>query len=208
MKTNSVEEKKKELIKERDRIQEKLQYDYTTLGAWICTHVDFPVEGGPHADYSHLINEINKNNQFHELLLHVGIETRKMDEIKKTIAELELLKICPTCGNVVEDDERFCAKCGARLFDKMINADENICPQCGRTKKGDSSFCVYCGYKFDDAYGDEPAEADDASVTEPGEAGGEDNETFAGGKRFCIQCGTELPEDVLFCHICGCRQPE
>lgn len=47
---------------------------------------------------------------------------------------------CSNCGNLIEDDSKFCPNCGTKLIKGPIK-----CSKCGGINKSDSKFCSYCG---------------------------------------------------------------
>ena len=49
---------------------------------------------------------------------------------------------CSNCGEKIEDNEKFCAKCGNEL------ADAKKCEKCGVLNKKDSNNCTACGEKL------------------------------------------------------------
>lgn len=49
--------------------------------------------------------------------------------------------VCPACGAVNQPKNKFCDKCGVKLF--------KICPSCGAKQEGDDAFCGECGAKLD-----------------------------------------------------------
>ncbi|MCQ2977732.1 MAG: zinc ribbon domain-containing protein [archaeon] len=73
-----------------------------------------------------------------------------------------MLKICPNCGNEVEENFKFCEKCGTKLINNIEqnkeektqdNIEENKnkaairCPIC-KTKIENEKFCPTCGQKI------------------------------------------------------------
>ena len=46
-------------------------------------------------------------------------------------------KPCPYCGEMVEEDDKFCPACGKPLA--------HACPACGTTVEADNKFCPECG---------------------------------------------------------------
>ena len=187
MASRIIEEKKSKLTSEEKQIQEKMQSDCTTLGWLIATNVECPSEADTDIDFTDLIKDKEQHGQFNELLISIKNAAARLDDIKKEVEELDSLKTCPKCGNIVGEGELFCASCGERLVKIVENADENVCPQCGKPKKSEGAFCVFCGFKFG---GQEPPKIEVAK------------------ERTCVKCGAKLPDDVVFCHICGTKQPE
>ena len=52
---------------------------------------------------------------------------------------MENEKICPKCGARADGDSAFCAKCGAKMDEKIF------CHECGAEVKPGSEFCQACG---------------------------------------------------------------
>ena len=187
MASSIIEEKKALLADEEKDLKEKIRADYATLGCLVSANVICPADQKEDVDFSDLNKNEEQHTQLNELLISIKNASVRLEDIKKEVTELDSLKTCSKCGNIVGDDELFCANCGERLIKAVENADDSICPQCGKPKKSEGAFCVFCGFKF---AGNEPVK-----IEMPKE-------------RTCVQCGERLPDDVLFCHICGTRQPE
>lgn len=67
---------------------------------------------------------------------HAGLEAEfdmitemfsEIGQIKKQIAALKGLQECPSCRAQVDENARFCPKCGAKLEDPWTIEDEDIC---------------------------------------------------------------------------------
>lgn len=185
MAANKIEEKRGALDSEEKALREKIESNYAALGRMIATNVECPREVQENVDFAGLWKDSTIQRKINKLLISIDKDSLKREEIKKEIEKLKSIKTCPKCGNIVGEDELFCAECGERLPD--ADYDDTVCPQCGKPRKGDGAFCVFCGFKF--------------GVKEP-------EKSEAAKERTCVKCGTKLPEDVLFCHICGYRQPE
>ena len=54
---------------------------------------------------------------------------------------LDVNKYCPHCGDVIDEDELFCNKCGANL------RENKIC-ECGTQNEVDDEYCRKCGKKL------------------------------------------------------------
>ena len=52
-------------------------------------------------------------------------------------------KVCPSCGNRVAADAKFCPNCG------QAQPQAKFCPECGARCEAGSKFCVNCGKKLD-----------------------------------------------------------
>ena len=52
---------------------------------------------------------------------------------------LDTNKYCPYCNDIVEENEKFCSKCGKPLL------KEKICAKCGTKNELDDKYCRECG---------------------------------------------------------------
>ena len=59
-------------------------------------------------------------------------------------AEMEPQCTCPTCGNPVTLDMRFCQMCGDNLA--SLKERYKVCPSCGFYYPAGSNFCERCGH--------------------------------------------------------------
>ncbi len=135
----------------------------------------------------------------------------KIRQWKRELEELKNARVCPRCGIIVQEDELFCFACGERLLKDAVSADDDVCPQCGKPRKeDDAAFCVFCGYRFgqmEEPESDVKSGVDDGGIATEN-AQEEDPLPPEPRVRRCVNCGEVLEDDVLFCHICGFRQPE
>ena len=58
------------------------------------------------------------------------------DAVREGVQGVEK-KPCPYCGEMVEEDDKFCPACGKPLT--------HACPACGTTVEADDKFCPECG---------------------------------------------------------------
>ncbi len=66
--------------------------------------------------------------------------------------------ICPDCGNIGENGEKFCSQCGSELVMKItctscgadIEDDHNFCPKCGAELKIETFECPSCGTEIEE----------------------------------------------------------
>ena len=66
--------------------------------------------------------------------------------------------ICKNCGQEINENIKFCPKCGTQIEMEENNSDENMipetspegrekfCPNCGKEIDDHSKFCGHCGY--------------------------------------------------------------
>ena len=67
-------------------------------------------------------------------------------------------KMCPSCGNTLDDNQKFCSVCGQSVPSApsqpvqtaMPTAQPtySVCPKCGATNAPGAKFCVTCGFNF------------------------------------------------------------
>ena len=122
-----------------------------------------------------------------KLLFSIKRTNELLKEVKKNLAELNTIQVCPVCGISIEGDELFCPSCGNRIMRNSAATDDKVCPQCGTLKKDDAIFCVNCGFHFEQEENQQP---------QPSKI----------QVRCCRNCGTELEDDAVFCFSCGARQ--
>lgn len=88
------------------------------------------------------------------------------------------VRICPVCGSVMAEQNRFCTKCGSPMGDIPQGASEQVepviptppetvweenppikkreCPSCGSPVPPENRFCTKCGQKMPDENENEP----------------------------------------------------
>ena len=68
------------------------------------------------------------------------------------------MKVCPCCGENVDDKFKFCPYCGGKM--------ENLCPSCGEKVDGKFKFCPYCGSTMEKSAGKSAAATSVAETDE------------------------------------------
>ena len=84
------------------------------------------------------------------------------------------MKVCPKCGAEYQDQDSYCAKCGAKLD------ATNVCQKCGRPVTNDEVFCRHCGHQIEKEYKCE-------------QCGAVLNENA----KFCPECGAKNENPVV-----------
>lgn len=85
-------------------------------------------------------------------------------------AEAPATVTCPSCGNTVPANAKFCLECGNKI--EILADDEMICPHCGKKiRKG--KFCLECGASL---------------INKCPKCGSE----VPNGSKFCLECGEKL----------------
>lgn len=100
-----------------------------------------------------------------------GVASHSSDSMQEGILKAQpgMIK-CPTCGNELPPNAKFCLECGTKI--ERLNDNEMICPVCGKkTLKG--KFCLECGAPL---------------VRRCPNCGAE----VPQGGKFCLECGTKL----------------
>lgn len=96
-----------------------------------------------------------------------------------------MIKICSKCGSQLEENAKFCAKCGAiipTIINSQTTVSGKICSKCGALLSEEMKFCNKCGTPI---YGGN-------NVNHP-----------ISKSSYCHNCGSEIKEKVNFCPKCG-----
>ncbi len=84
------------------------------------------------------------NDQNYTEALKYSVKADKILENEKapeTIEDAEILR-CPECGSVINENDKFCWNCGAKIVFQYL------CPVCKKEVKPDDKFCRNCGAKL------------------------------------------------------------
>lgn len=93
--------------------------------------------------------------ELQELVALIRNSYYKIDELNKTITNIENTKTCPVCGKPLEDNMVFCVGCGSRIENptpapkESTVPDTKFCVNCGSKIPKAAAFCVKCGAKQD-----------------------------------------------------------
>lgn len=94
---------------------------------------------------------------------------------------------CPNCEVELEENLKFCVKCGTKIEDIQEISQENnheiSCPNCSAQLPANTRFCMDCGTKIEslNVYNDSNHEI------------------------ICPKCSAELPAGTKFCSECGTK---
>ena len=78
--------------------------------------------------------------------------------------------VCPSCGEAIPEDSKFCLKCGAKIEEK--HNDFIRCQKCG-VNVPNGKFCLECGAKLEDVCSKCGA-------------------TLVPNAKFCLECGNKI----------------
>ena len=123
---------------------------------------------------------------------------------RKGVSPAKSGRICPNCGNKVDNDSDFCVFCGTKYVEPMIRK----CISCGMTVEEDDEFCPFCGAKV--------SMGKKKICSQCGKQLNDDDDfcPYCGAKytdpnlRICHICGTKLRPGTDFCVKCGTRFEE
>lgn len=127
------------------------------------------------------------------------------------------MNTCPSCGQGLEDDARFCNHCGAALSPSA----PQFCSNCGQKLNPDTAFCPNCGTAVhEDAPPSPPQDIQPPDPLPEAEEAPDDRDAPAGpplapippapppaaptprAGTFCTNCGERVPDGSAFCPNC------
>lgn len=83
------------------------------------------------------IKQMEKDRQANMILYGFGPEAMKT------------VKVCQSCGNIMDAKKHFCTCCGKRMSDRTLFAlyqqMHPCCPCCGTVAPDDAVYCPKCG---------------------------------------------------------------
>ena len=86
---------------------------------------------------------IDKMNAELEQLKARSAESQKADEAEKDKTKKS---VCPECGAEISKGQKFCAVCGAKIFND--EPKQRRCAGCGTVLTDEQEFCPECGRKY------------------------------------------------------------
>ena len=104
--------------------------------------------------------------------------------------------ICPKCQKEVNDNAKFCTKCGCNLAEEIAKQavkpapaaqPQMTCKKCGASIKPGMRFCTKCGCKLA-----EETKKQDVKT-----------ETTEVPQQVCVKCGASIVPGTKFCTKCG-----
>ncbi|MBQ4062607.1 MAG: zinc-ribbon domain-containing protein, partial [Christensenellaceae bacterium] len=127
--------------------------------------------------------------------------------------------VCPICKGPICEGDVFCINCGSKVesvseASAKEEPDKKYCMNCGSLLNIDDIFCMNCGAKAQTpAIEKEPAPKEPVIIKESQEA--IQAEPIAAepiieepAKKYCMNCGTPLSTDDVFCMNCGAKAEE
>lgn len=78
---------------------------------------------------------------------------------------MKSIKVCQSCGNIMDADEHFCTNCGKRISKRTLfevyQQMHPCCSRCGTVAPDDAEYCPKCGaelikngiYRKDETHG-------------------------------------------------------
>ena len=128
------------------------------------------------------------SDPYRESINDINIIFSKIAELKREIAAIRNLKICPNCGVETAFDNLFCPKCG-RPFSL-----QNAMGMTNRNPPGPNYEAFLDGavfYEFSERPVKEKESSDEHPIQEKSPSS------------ICAKCGAELPPMSVFCAECG-----
>jgi len=95
-------------------------------------------------------------------------------------------KKCPSCGNRMDWNIKFCKQCGAEVLTN--------CPHCKAELKSKAAFCEACGKSIIEPKSEGKKELVHVSSLE---------KQSADNLIFCSYCGTQIEPNLAVCPACG-----
>ncbi len=167
-----------------------------------------------------------------------GEENNNHKKKNKERDEYEDKKLCLVCGESLNDEDRFCQKCGTEVIDyyneksPYIEEDEDLyddkddikdentnalfCISCGEPLNDGDRFCQKCGAMVQEGFTDLDDDNHDEEVEKKNEPKKEkdkdkkredsedkDNKKNFKNKKECLECGASLNDEDRFCSKCG-----
>lgn len=87
-----------------------------------------------------------------EVFDEIAASEKEIATLEERIRKLKGVTICSECGEAVQNDVKYCPKCGAPVLCDALpdanTADTPVCPKCSAPVDPDQEFCVVCGEKI------------------------------------------------------------
>jgi membrane protease subunit (stomatin/prohibitin family) len=114
---------------------------------------------------------------------------------------------CPQCGNILQEGDRFCNKCGYDISLQQNNkANQATCNKCGSPLSQSAKFCPQCGKKYNPCpkcgadLQEEGATCPSCGYEAPSPCPNCQQPIENKNAKFCPACGTSLVKQCSKCH--------
>ncbi len=174
---------------EMDRLEGELSSLYAGIGK---EYYDANRENPPSESMAARFREVENREQL-------------MQNYQNQIRAMRGISACPYCGADLHPGDKFCASCGKSVLSAAAASPAGgKCPNCGSHVEEGQVFCSNCGIRLSPAAAAAPQPA--AAAPQPAAAASQPTVTVsqpAQEKRYCMNCGGELQDGMLFCVFCG-----
>ncbi len=165
------------------------------------------------------VHRADNEEMFRGMIASIDEAENNIQQWKATVEELRGVQRCEKCGAEVPRGAAFCSVCGNPMAAQASAVPEGFvqCMNCGAQVRKDMLFCTTCGkpmapqVPFPAAPVQQPA----APVYEQPVPAPQPVPVYAApaapaepavpSKKFCPNCGVEMPGDAMFCAECGMR---
>lgn len=115
-----------------------IEKDYYNLGKMVFTMAE-----RDELDTEKVKQFSTEMKKAYEQISHIE---KEIENIRADISRMLRERLCPSCGETLENEQKVCAKCGSPINGKD-DKDVNVCPECHVEMDPDANFCSSCGYR-------------------------------------------------------------